>query len=560
MGEMRRCLRTAASGGATFSALVILVVAVAGGGTGSSKTFPSLGSQLPPAPSIDGAPSVQGPISAPGGQYLYDQEGRVVFFHGVNVVYKLPPYELYPAPGKPWNFSASDASLMAKLGFNVVRLGMTWSGLEPGTAPANDPAICARSAPHDPGQFNQAVLDSYLAKLSQTVDLLGRFHIYTLLDMHQDVYNEAFDGEGAPNWAVCTDGVPSIDPPGRWSRSYGTAAAEIAYHNFWTNDVVGDLQGEYDRVWSAVASYFRSNPWVLGYDPFNEPFSKSLVSRGDEHFDGQLECFYAGKKHIGLPAHGAPAIKCPAQDPAAGVIPAILASDPNRLVFYEPDIYGRHGAPNFVGPMNFPNLVLNVHIYCSYRSGKTGNPTDIAACVSQEARALKTRSEDRVDDASPAQPGGPAWFVSEFGATSNAPLLHQITTEEDQFLVGWTYWSWKHYDDPTGSADEGLVMSNGRLRSTARVLARTYPEAIAGKPTAMSFDPTTGAFQLRYVPDHAVHAPTVIFVPTQIHYPNGYCAQVSGGTVISKTGSELLDVKNARVGRTVRISVSSGAC
>lgn len=150
--------------------------------------------------------------------------------------------------------------------------------------------------------------------------------------------------------------------------------------------------------------------------------------------------------------------------------------------------------------------------------------------------------------------------MSEFGATSNAPLLHQITTEEDQFLVGWTYWSWKHYDDPTGSADEGLVMSNGRLRSTARVLARTYPEAIAGKPTAMSFDPTTGAFQLRYVPDHAVHAPTVIFVPTQIHYPNGYCAQVSGGTVISKTGSELLDVKNARVGRTVRISVSSGAC
>ena len=60
----------------------------------------------------------------------------------MNAVYKHPPFELFPAPGKRWNFSAADASLMARLGFNVVRLGMTWKGLEPGTAPANDPAIC----------------------------------------------------------------------------------------------------------------------------------------------------------------------------------------------------------------------------------------------------------------------------------------------------------------------------------------------------------------------------------------------------------------------------------
>jgi len=44
----------------------------------------------------------------------------VVFFHGVNVVYKHPPFEVYPDPGKAWNFSAADASLMARLGFNVV--------------------------------------------------------------------------------------------------------------------------------------------------------------------------------------------------------------------------------------------------------------------------------------------------------------------------------------------------------------------------------------------------------------------------------------------------------
>ena len=192
---------------------------------------------------------MSGRIRAPGGPYLYDREGRVVFFHGVDAVYKYAPYELYSAPGKPWNFSAADASLMARLGFNVVRLGMTWSGLEPGTAPANDPAICGRGTPTNPHQFNQAVFDRYVQRLRTTVDLLGRFHIYTILDMHQDVYNEMFDGEGAPNWAVCTNGVPSVDPPGRWSLEYATKAAGIAFHHFWDNNVRGDLQGQYDRVW-----------------------------------------------------------------------------------------------------------------------------------------------------------------------------------------------------------------------------------------------------------------------------------------------------------------------
>ena len=192
---------------------------------------------------------MSGPITAPGGPYLYDRQGRIVFFHGVNAVYKHPPYVLYADPGKPWNFSGADASLMARLGFNVVRLGVTWRGLEPGTAPANDPAICDPGPPADPHQFNQAVFDRYVNRVRETVALLGRFHIYTILDMHQDVYNEMFDGEGAPNWAVCTNGRLNVDRPGRWSLEYGTAAAGAAFTHFWRNDVRGDLQGEYDRVW-----------------------------------------------------------------------------------------------------------------------------------------------------------------------------------------------------------------------------------------------------------------------------------------------------------------------
>ena len=544
---------------AAAAALVAAVVLGACTGPGPGA-LPTLGSPLQQAPTVGGRAPVHGPLSAPGGPFLRDSAGRVVILHGVNAVYKHPPYELYPDPGTPWNFGPADASLMARLGFDVVRLGMTWRGLEPGTAPSDDPAICTRGTPGDPGQYDQAVVNRYLGHLAQTVDLLGRYHIYTILDMHQDVYNEAFEGEGAPDWAVCTNGLPNLDPPGRWSLNYGTPAAGAAFRNFWTNDVKGDLQGEFDRVWRAVAGYFRSNPWVLGYDPFNEPFSTSLVTVGDQRFDDQLGCFYAGSQYAGAPAKGAAPFRCPPQDPSEGVVPTILGADPTHLVFYEPDVYGSRGAPNFLGSMDFPRLVFNVHVYCGYRSPVTGNPTNVSACAAQDAHSLATRAGDRPALASAAQPSGPAWLVSEFGASSNAAFLSAFTDQLDDALVGWTYWAWKYYGDPTGSAAESLVMASGRLRSTATVLSRAYPEAIAGRPTLISSDPATGAFDLAYVPDHSVRAPTVVFLPTGLHYPAGYCPRATGARVVSPAGSTLLEVANKAHATEVTLSVTPGPC
>jgi len=547
----------------SYAFVLVIVAAMAVGATplgarpAAAATLPTLAS---PIVSVGRNAPVSGPIRATGGPYLHDSEGRVVFFHGVDAVYKYPPYELFPAPGKAWNLSTADASLMARLGFNVVRLGMTWAGLEPGTAPANDPAICARGTPTNPHQFNQAVFNRYVSRLRTTVDLLGRFHIYTILDMHQDVYNKMFDGEGAPNWAVCTNGVASVDPPGRWSLEYGTRAAGVAFSHFWRNNVQGDLQGEYDRVWGDVARAFRGNPWILGYDPFNEPFSKSVVRFGDAHFDAELECFYTGTAHIGAPAHGAPMLHCPTSDPTDGVVPTILANDSAHLIFDEPDNYASRGFPTYLGSMDLPNLVFNVHIYCGARSPVTGNPTNGDVCADQEAHSLDVRAKDRPTMASEVQPAGPAWFVTEFGATSNAALVASITAQMDAHQVGWAYWAWKYYADPTGSGDESLVMADGRLRSTAYVLSRAYPEAVAGVPLAFAFSPATGSFELAYVPNHHIHAPTVIFVPTDVHYPHGYCARVAGAYVTSRRGSDLLDVRNDRSGGRVTVTITTGRC
>ena len=289
--------------------------------------------------------------SAPGGPYLYDSQGRVVFFHGVDAVYKYAPYELYPDPGKPWNFSAADASLMARLGFNVVRLGMTWSGLEPGTAPANDPAICEHgtadeSAPVQPGRARP---------LRGAADQDGRtcwgaststrsWTCTRTCTTRCSRVRARRAGPCAPT-ACRASTRPAAGP-----SSTRTKAAGIAFHHFWDNNVRGDLQGQYDQVWGDVAHAFKGNRWVLGYDPFNEPFSTSLIRFGDEHFDSQLECFYTGTAHIGTPSHGAPPLRCPADDPANGVVPTILANDPGHLIFDEPDNYASRGLPTYIGP------------------------------------------------------------------------------------------------------------------------------------------------------------------------------------------------------------------
>ena len=168
-------------------------------------------------------------LSSPGGPYLYDANGRVVFLHGVNVVYKHAPYIAYPDPGQPWNFSTADASRMQSLGFNVVRLGIEWQALEPGSGGPNQPNVCTAGAPGNAHEWNRAVAERYLSHVAATVKLLADHGIYTLLDMHQDVYNQNFRGEGAPDWAVCTNNVPIVPKSGRWSNNYRTPRSKRLY-------------------------------------------------------------------------------------------------------------------------------------------------------------------------------------------------------------------------------------------------------------------------------------------------------------------------------------------
>src|SRR5438270_629165 len=186
------------------------------------------------------------------GRWITDARGRVVIVHGTNVVYKLPPYD--PAAT---GFGADDAGFLHRVGFNAVRVGVIWKAVEP-----------------TPGVYSAA----YLARIARTVAVLARHGILSLLDFHQDMYNERFQGEGAPNWAVQDGGQPNprLGFPGNY---LGNPALQHALDAFF-GDAPGPagvgLQERFGGAWGAVSTRLGAVKSVRGYELFNEAFPGSM--------------------------------------------------------------------------------------------------------------------------------------------------------------------------------------------------------------------------------------------------------------------------------------------
>ena len=125
------------------------------------------------------------------------------------------------------------------------------------------------------------------------------------------------------------------------------------------------------------------------------------------------------------------------------------------------------------------------------------------------------------------------------------PLASSASCEDaDAHMTSWTY---------------GLSWTSGELESMApdkrAVLARTYPVAVAGVPRSFSFDARSGIFHIRYRSDGGP-APSVISVPTAVHYPNGYKVTVTGGGVVTSAPDAQALTIAAPSAAEVRVSVA----
>lgn len=450
--------------------------------------------------------------SAPGqlsinGQWFTDSDGRVVMLHGVNEVYKVPPYT--PAGG---GFSDADAQFLQDHGVNAVRVGILWAGIEP-----------------KPGVFDEA----YLQSIEQTVQTLADHHIVSLLDMHQDLYSDAINGagDGAPAWAVDTGGKATPDFGFPWT--YALSPGENhAWNSFWSNGTVADgirLENNYAQMWEYVANYFKDNPNVLGYEIMNEPWPGSpwLSSLlGSHHFDGQLLTPFYNQ-----------------------VDSAIRAVDDHTPVFFEPStLFGNIGPINHLGTVNDPNTVFSFHDYCITTSVFGGGD---AGCPLWES--IIQGAADKYADAHHI----PA-MLTEFGNTGNTVAVDDALNESNHQGFGWLYWDYSlvvdHIGDPSAGGDTALQAA----------LAQPYPQAVAGIPGAWSF--SDGALHFSYSTEMASgsgsFAPgsqTEISVPAVGQYADGYHAEVTGGQVISAPNATTLLIASEAGAKTVTVTVSPGA-
>ena len=502
------------------AALTAVLSAVAAAVAGA----PAAGAAPVRAAPVRAAAAAAGTAPAPpighAGRWITDSSGRVLTVSGVNMVYKLPPY----APDAT-GFGADDAAFLAANGFNAVRVGVIWKAVEP-----------------QPGVFD----DTYLARIAATVQTLGSHGIFSLLDFHQDMYNEQFQGEGAPDWAVSDNGLPAQPALGFPGNYFFQPALQATYDNFWANAPVDGtgLQDWYAAAWRHVAAYFRGNPGVLGYDTFNEPFPGSqiyncLVPAGCAAADATLTAF--DKK----------------------VTVAIRQADPETMVFSEPWVTFDEGYPTTTGATGDPHAGFSFHDYCPFAS--------VAAQLNFACPPFSNAPFTNADRRSSQT--GDALLLTEFGATSDPGVLGSVVSAAASHRVGWMMWAYCGCGDPTTSASPpssvGLVgvpsqppTGSNVNQTVLAALAVPHPDLVAGTPSSYGYDTSPQTFTLSYSTQRAdgtgafpAGAQTTVAVPA-VQYPQGYQVTVTGGQVVS-TGS-VLALASCAGATTVTVTVSPG--
>lgn len=332
---------------------------------------------LPPATVSGGDPGLPWLHVSDG--RIQDALGRTILLRGFNVG-ALVAYPAHP----PAPLDERDAILMQQAGFDVVRLGIDWSQLEPVR-----------------GQID----DRYLDQVAAATATLNQHGLYVVLDMHFRLgWSPAFGYSGAPGWATLPL-VPNINPLPQFS--WGPALSPAAWSAetyFW---LASDWQAELARAWRAVAIRFRDTSGVAGYDLFNEPHPLPIPPQIFEKY--AMWPFYQR------------------------MIEAVGAIDPNHLFFLEGILLFTLNTA--VRPIQARNLVYADHVYEGSLVPPfwTGDPGPLADRFAQRAREARDLSAP--------------WWVGEFGHDLTQPgaagYADAALNDADDLHIGWAWWQWR---------------------------------------------------------------------------------------------------------------------
>jgi endoglycosylceramidase len=428
----------------------------------------------------------------------------------------LPEYE----QSDSWS-SQNDLAQMRGLGFNFIRLPVSWSQLEP-----------------TPGIYSS----TYINRIAQVVQWAGEQGIYVLIDMHEDSYSRftpetapvsvppvitptqesGGHADGAPPWAVMADSAPALAVDGQGELN---TYAEAAFTNFWLNAIPKDsagtplpqgaapgpgLQDHYIGAVAALAARFKGNSTVVGYDLMNEPLPGLVAAPGvfDQNY---LFPFY--RRIIDAVAGTHDGVVCPAGTPyTAACGYRDLGIDDTRHLFFVEPMAARNLTDVAVG-LSLPftsdkNIVYEPHAYTHVFTVDTDVPGGVASDVypvNYNQAMITATAEARVI--------GAALFIGEFGNANSDDntILAAETAAIDKAGVGSSLWAWKGNCNPGTTAaqcEPGLwsvfegdaaaaPAQNGPLLKTRLLyLARVYPRATAGHLLSFAYTPSDASFTM----------------------------------------------------------------
>ena len=310
------------------------------------------------------------------GSVILDSQDRQVLLRGMNVTGLEEAKDMRPGPIP----TSQDFAEMAADGFDVIRLPINWSRLEP-----------------QPGKMSR----SYLDEIKAVVNEAAAQGIYTILDLHNIDWSIYYGGDGAPSWAVAGS-LPKSFPLGSpWNRHLAPGVL-ASYGIFWAD--LGGWQQDVTEVWSYVARAFHDDSAVAAFDLWNEPHPFPIPS-------GLFE-----KKYL-LPFE-------------AHVITHLAAIAPRQMMITEQTL--DFGLPTYVGPLPYPNQVYSSHVFATLLEPPWQKPTP------QYAIPL-TLLEDQAKEA-----GAAPWvgeIGAGKGESSQAWVAREMN-ELDKYKLGWAYWDW----------------------------------------------------------------------------------------------------------------------
>ena len=178
------------------------------------------------------------------GMRLVDEHGRERILSGMNICDKRDYDKAHP--GLATNADNFPFEEFRARGYDVIRLGFTWSMMEP-----------------IPGKYNEELIKS----ICEFLDKAEEYGAYVYLDCHQDVYSSYCYGDGAPRWATITDCYTPTKPLAVWAEPYCYGKACFrAFDNFWANRKVKGkgLQDYYADCWSHIVEKLGDKPAVIG--------------------------------------------------------------------------------------------------------------------------------------------------------------------------------------------------------------------------------------------------------------------------------------------------------